>query len=94
MENLELLTKLQLATDLRVSKRTIEQWCTWGILPLPTYLGRRAYWTRPVVEEWKHQHFDKALKAPVPAVTQTGGMRSRVKRHLGAPDPASQASNA
>ncbi len=70
MDTLKLVTKAELATELRVAKRTIENWMLWGTLPKATYLGRRAYWPRSVIEAWKHVQFASALNAPLPAIEQ------------------------
>ncbi|WP_288127734.1 hypothetical protein [Thiomonas sp.] len=70
MAPLILVTKAELAAELRVAKRTIENWMLWGTLPKATYLGRRAYWPRPIIEAWKHAQFSAVLKTPVPIAQQ------------------------
>lgn len=46
-----LLTKAELATLLRVSLRTIDNYVRQATLPAPIHIGRRALWHRAHISE-------------------------------------------
>ena len=73
MDILQLVTKAELAAELSVSTRTIENWMLSALLPKATYIGRRAYWPRPLIETWKQAQFSAVLNAPVHIVDQPMG---------------------
>lgn len=51
------VTKDTAAQFLSVSKRTIDNWISGGILPMPTTIGRRVYWHPDVFRAWQDKQF-------------------------------------
>ena len=49
---MNLLTKQEIATKLKVSRRTIEYWVALSIIPQPIYIKRRALWVEESVNTW------------------------------------------
>lgn len=45
-DNVEYVTKAELATLLRISTRTITNYVTAGTLPKPAKIGRKALWAK------------------------------------------------
>ena len=52
---MNLLTKEEMATKLRASKRTVENWSAQGHIPPPVYIGRRALWVEESIVAWLQQ---------------------------------------
>lgn len=46
------LTKMELASMLRVSTRTISNYIRAGVIPEPVKIGRKALWSRAVLLEF------------------------------------------
>jgi len=51
------LNKLEVAARLNIANRTLETWCKKGYFPMPTYLGRRAFWLKADVDLWFNTQF-------------------------------------
>ncbi|MHB0992605.1 MAG: helix-turn-helix transcriptional regulator [Burkholderiales bacterium] len=49
---MNLLTKQEIATKLKASRRTIEYWVALGIIPQPIYIQRRALWVEESINAW------------------------------------------
>lgn len=52
---MNLLTKEEMASKLKASRRTVENWTAQGLIPSPVYIGRRALWVEEAIDTWLQQ---------------------------------------
>lgn len=69
------LTQGDIQQMLSIRPRTVRAWVTQGLLPRPTYLGRKPYWLLADVERCLRKHFKQPSKPP-----HNGGAVKRAKK--------------